>query len=136
MNSPSSATSDQASGSGKSIADNDPYAIPIGDDDTVTNETYPLFHYEDIQRQSNNTNTHDNANITLSDLLPEALQKNLSTTKTPFLPSETKQPEEWPKIVGGLFLVVTVGLLILTIVRKVQENNRRKNYEEIQNLVV
>ena len=106
--------------------------LPVGDDDTA-NVSYPLFHYEDIQRRSNDTMPSDHE---LSTITSTALQKNLSTTKTPFLPSEHSQPEEWPKIVGGIFLAFTVSLIIATIIRKVRESNKRKDYEEIQSLVV
>jgi hypothetical protein len=103
------------------------------------NDTYPLFHYEDIQREWNFTQDsiqHSNVSEAfLNKVTPMALQKNLSTTKTPFLPWEKEQPADWPKVVGVIFLCAAVLLIAATVVRNIR-NNKRKNYEEIQSLVV
>ena len=104
------------------------------------NQSYPLFYYEDIQRASNYSESsirHSNvSNAFLKKVTPDALQKNLSTTKTPFLPSEQTQPEEWPKFVGGIFLAAAVILIAASIIRHIRKKNKRKGYEEIQSLVV
>lgn len=106
-----------------------PYALPKIEDDSDSNETYPLNKYEETQSMWNSSSP-----------VPWAsnmeFEKNLSTTKTPFLPSEQRQPEKWSRIVGGTFLVIALGLIIATIVRNMRSRNKRKNYEEVQSLVV
>lgn len=100
-----------------------------GGDDDPANETYPLSHYEKVEKQWNSSMPFPwSGNV--------AYEKNLSTTKTPFLPSEHAQPEHWPSMVGGAFLCLAIGLIVATIVRNVRSRMKRKNYEEIQNLVV
>lgn len=109
----------------------------VGDDDSTNTTHYPLFHYEDIQKASGSSMSNSPGALTnVSAFMPEALQKNLSTTMTPFLPSEQRQPDNWPKIVGCLFLVIALVLIAATIIRNCRNSSKRKNYEEIQSLVV
>jgi len=115
--------------------DNNPYAIPIRDSDS-SNVTYSWNHYDTITQKSNGTYVAPWIVTELENITTDALQKNLSTTKTPFLPSEGKAPDNWVKIVGGLFAAISILLILATIVRNTCGKNKRKNYEEIQSLIV
>ena len=115
--------------------DGNPYAIPIRDSDS-SNETYTWNHYDTITQKSNNTYVVPWKSASLENITTDALQKNLSTTRTPFWPSEGQPPDNWIEIVGGLFGAISILLIIATIVRNFHANKKRKNYEEIQSLIV
>jgi hypothetical protein len=93
------------------------------------NGTDAFYHYEVVEDQYNDTKPLPWAEAV-------ALEKNLSTTKTAFLPSEKDQPERWPETVGILFLGMSTCLIVATIVRKTRSNKKRGNYEEVQSLIV
>lgn len=112
-----------------------PYSVPVAYDDDDTNTTYTWNHYATIEGKPNSTNAPWKSN-SLENIATAALEKNLSTTKTPFLPSEGNPPDNWVKIVGGLFGGVAVALIVATVIRSVYANQKRRNYEEIQSLVV
>jgi hypothetical protein len=136
----STQASDKSSSGSKSDTGNDSRSSEnLEDDSDSHNNTYPLFHYEDIQNAYNySKDSIQNSNVSeafLDKVTPMALQKNLSTTKTPFLPWEKEQPDEWPKFVGAIFLCSALILIAATCIRNVR-NSKRKNYEEIQSLVV
>ena len=98
------------------------------------NRSWPFYHYEDIQSASNNT--HHKADSDVANFMPAAMQKNLSTTATPFLPSEQEYPKEWPGMVGIVFAAAALGLIVMTVVRHIRQKTKRKHYEEIQSLIV
>ena len=52
------------------------------------------------------------------------------------LPPEGKQPDSWPMIVMGLFLVLAAVVCGTVGVRIVRRRSKRGEYEEIQSLTV
>ena len=47
-------------------------------------------------------------------------------------PKEKDQPEQWPEIVGGIFVVAAIGFMGLTAFQNYQ---RRKHYQEVPPVV-
>ena len=133
---PKSNDSKEADADAEKTKETNLHAVPIASNESDSNKTYTWNHYDIIQEKSNGSYVAPWKSTAFENITTDALQKNLSTTKTPLLPSERKPPDNWVKIVGGLFGGVAVSLILATIIRNIYANNRRKNYEEIQSLVV
>jgi cobalamin biosynthesis Mg chelatase CobN len=60
---------------------------------------------------------------------------NMTTNSTIMIPAEQTQPDSWPVIVFGIFALLAAGLCSATAIKNCK-NSKRKNYDEIESLIV
>lgn len=71
----------------------------------------------------------DSANVTFD-------PSNTTTNSTLIIPLEQAQPDSWPVIVFGIFALLALGLCSVTAIKSCKNSSKRKNYDEIESLVV
>jgi hypothetical protein len=60
---------------------------------------------------------------------------NMTTNSTLIITAEQAQPDSWPVVVFGIFALLALGLCSATAIKSCK-SSKRKNYDEIESLIV
>jgi hypothetical protein len=99
---------------------------------TISTSTHKKHH---TNSTANTTTTGAIATVSEWDLPNQTVDPmTMTTNNTVLLPPEQAQPTVWPVVVFSIFVLLAAGLCTVTCLKSCK--NKRKNYEEIESLIV